>query len=864
MKPDTSTVNLPDQPLDKETSSLENLIFFLSDNGKNTGVIQVSEKGEILKISSTAEKIIAGSLNFNLIGNKQWIVNESSPLLSKIRLSISEQVNINYLIEPLGKRETLKLECKIVPFPARSSALITISLDETGKDAGENQFLKDLLDSIPADIAVFDDEHKYVYLNKNAVNDPEMRAWLIGRDDFDYCRKKGIPEEFALRRRALFNAHIADEKSHQLEPVEIRKEGARNWKVRQIAPFRQELPQNYFVGYGIDVTEIQEERIRYRDLLNVLNDAIVQTDENFRIRFYNKAFRELCEPDLDFEQGITLGTFIYPEDLDLFHDALSRLNRESGKFDESFKLRVKGGNGPIWTELKISGRNGGQESLIYDCIFRNIQEVETSNATIQHLKTAIENTVEGVGIVNKNDEYTYMNKAHVELFGYEHENEILGNSWKMFYTEEEARRIEFEVFPELWSKGYYRGPTKGLRKDGSAIHQMISLTPLPDGALICVTHDISEELRQQRKVNQLALVAQKTNSIVIISDAEARIKWVNKSFEELTGFNIAEVRDRWPHEVMSGPETDQAITDEIYEAVKAGKSFKGEILSYSKRGEKFWLYLDITPFRNEKGQVTGFVSVESNITAIKEAEARVIKSLEKEKQLNHLKSQFVNLVSHEFRTPLATIQSSMDILKYRSENTDLPVGELEALLAKHQNRIEQEIVRMTKIMDNTLILGKLDAGRMSLNWGMLRMDELIAQTLNEHYITSDDTRQIKLTVTGAPRQQSGDVVLLRHILLNLISNALKYSEGAPSPEIEIDYSAEIVLVRVIDFGIGVPEPEVPSLFNSFYRASNAANINGTGLGLVIVKQLIELHKGSIILKPNNPKGCIFELRLPGD
>jgi PAS domain S-box-containing protein len=335
-----------------------------------------------------------------------------------------------------------------------------------------------------------------------------------------------------------------------------------------------------------------------------LNDGVVQTNRDFEIQYSNVAFKSLTASQEEAWIHGRLSDFVFGDDKQLIKSLIQQFDANREFNPPPVRVRLANAEEPVWVEMKLSCMpETNSEDCAFYVIVKNIHEEIKSEKIIQKLQVAIENSIEGVAIMNDRDQYTYLNKSHIELFGYSSEEEILGKSWRVFYPEAEIERIEKEVFPVFMQQGFFRGPTKGLKKDGSIIYQDISLTSLPDGGLICVTHDITHEIERQKQVTQMALVAEKTNSIVLITDAFGRIEWVNKSFESLTGYSKEEIKGLRPSEFLTGPETDPAMVKEILEIIKEGRHFKGEILNYDRSGKKFWLYIDVTPLRDEEGNL---------------------------------------------------------------------------------------------------------------------------------------------------------------------------------------------------------------------------------------------------------------------
>jgi PAS domain S-box-containing protein len=395
----------------------------------------------------------------------------------------------------------------------------------------------------------------------------------------------------------------------------------------------------------------------------------------------------------------------------------------------------------------------------------NINDRKSQETQLRNQRLAIENALEGIAVMNGNDEYVYLNKAHVELFGYTDESELLGKSWTIFYDEQEKERISREVFPPFIRDGVIRCETKGIRRDGTPVFQDICLKALPDGGLICITHDITERKAQEEKMKELALVTSRTNMVVMISDCDGRITWVNESFSQKTGFSSEEIVGRYPHEVLRSNESNPGLVDEIYACLRAGKPYQGEIKSFSKWGEPIWFHIDITPVYDAEGRLSKFFAVESDITEKKIAEENILHALEKERELSELKTQFIHLASHEFRTPMASIQTSMDVLRHYMQSHIHEEDPGRKLFDRHHLRIRSEIYRVTEIMNNILLMGRNDAGKMVYTPVATRPDELLQSFIEEEQMLYPSL-DIHLEVQGAPEPYELDPGSVSHIFKN--------------------------------------------------------------------------------------------------
>lgn len=235
---------------------------------------------------------------------------------------------------------------------------------------------------------------------------------------------------------------------------------------------------------------------------------------------------------------------------------------------------------------------------------------------------------------------------------------------------------------------------------------------------------------------------------------------------------------------------------------------------------------------------------------------KLTKTLETEKELGLLKTNFVSMASHQYRTPLAVIQSNVELLNLLISSGEKIESEKNE---KITGRIKREISKMTELMDEVLVLGKLTSGNVTYNPQEIDLVEFCNELIERFNSIQEDGRVLDFEILGEPSCISLDVKLLTHSLSNLVSNAFKYSTGNKNPQLTINFKPKELLVSVKDYGIGIPESELSYLFQPFFRANNVTEIKGTGLGLNIAKEYIELNKGRITAASTLGKGSCFEI-----
>lgn len=245
--------------------------------------------------------------------------------------------------------------------------------------------------------------------------------------------------------------------------------------------------------------------------------------------------------------------------------------------------------------------------------------------------------------------------------------------------------------------------------------------------------------------------------------------------------------------------------------------------------------------------------LEEAIAELNKTKEELKEAIVKEKELNELKSRFVSMASHEFRTPLTTILSSLSLATKYGE-----LNEKEKQ-AKHINRIKTSVTNLTDILNDVLSISKLEEGKVAVTIDEFNVSDVATETIQE--IQSIATQNIAYTHTGNALIAS-DKKILRHVLLNLLSNAIKFSAEEEKVEVKTEVKNNNLTLCVVDNGIGMSPEYQQHLFERFYRAPNAANIQGTGLGLHIVAKYIEMLNGTINCKSELGKGTSFIINIP--
>lgn len=354
----------------------------------------------------------------------------------------------------------------------------------------------------------------------------------------------------------------------------------------------------------------------------------------------------------------------------------------------------------------------------------------------------------------------------------------------------------------------------------------------------------------QNQLRKLGKIATQSPLSIIITNHSGDIEFVNPAFEKITGYSFIDVVGRNPSFLKSGY-TTQAQYKELWDTITAGKIWHGTFRNIAKNGDHYWMRTTIAPIRNDLGEITNFVNFGEDIHEQLEVES----ALERERKTNQLQREFVSLVSHEFRTPLAVIDSNAQRILRHMDNVS------KENLAERMDTMRDMVKRMTSLIESTLSLSRLDEGELNYNPELGSLKDLIINTLSRFEKIEDDRNYI-CNIDDMPDLLNFDPTLMDQVLNNLVSNAQKYSENDSEISLIGGQNGAYVYLSVINTGIGIPKEEIPKLFRRFFRASTSEGIPGTGIGLHLIKNIVKMHGGKISVESEPNKETTFTIIIP--
>ncbi|MFV8457472.1 ATP-binding protein [Vibrio owensii] len=365
--------------------------------------------------------------------------------------------------------------------------------------------------------------------------------------------------------------------------------------------------------------------------------------------------------------------------------------------------------------------------------------------------------------------------------------------------------------------------------------------------------DSNLQLKEKEKESELlATVVKAARDAIVITDHHGKVEWVNKAFESMTGYQLDGIKGLAPGAFLQGADTSPETISDIGSAIRQGEQVRTEILNYTINKQPYWIDIDIIPLRNEQGVVERFIAIERDITEVKRLESDLETEALKARHANEAKSAFLATMSHEIRTPLNGLLGMLQILI-----DDIRDPEQRKVLRLALNSGEHLISILNDILD----LAKVESDALALDIHPFKMADIITP-VEVTYQSLCSEKGIVFSVDNQCSdecQYSGDSVRIRQVLLNLVGNALKFTNAGHINVTIKALESPFVEFCVEDSGIGIPQDRMDSIFNEFEQAevSTTRQYGGTGLGLAICQKLVTLMNGQISVESELGKGSQF-------
>ncbi|MCX8126473.1 MAG: PAS domain S-box protein, partial [Dehalococcoidia bacterium] len=500
-------------------------------------------------------------------------------------------------------------------------------------------------------------------------------------------------------------------------------------------------------------------------------------------------------------------------------------------------------------------------SLMVLSIARDITERKRVEELTRYQASLIDNVSDAIFSSDMEFKIKSWNKAAERIYGWR-ADEVIGRPSGEVLKADYPGNSHEEMFRQLVETGRWKGEVVHHTRDGSTIHALVSCSLLrnsdgePEG-YVTISRDITdiklaEEalLKEKQRAERYLQVA---GVIIVVVSANERVSLINQKGCQVLGYSEAEITGKnWFNTVI--PERSREEFRESFRKVLAGEAklkTEFEVPIITSSGEERMILWHNTLLTDEYGRPTGVLSSGEDVTERRRAEEAL-------KELDKMKSEFIANISHELRTPLHSIAGFNKLLL--EDKVPDPETRKEFMTI-----IDQQSAHLAQLIDDLLEVARLESGRFRIRKERLNIGVTIDDVARElSAMAGDKNIAVTLDIPENLPEVEADRQRLKQVVRNLLHNAIKFSPKGSEIVLKVEPGPEEIPVRVIDHGVGIPPKALPHLFERFYRVEDSLTrqTGGTGLGLYIVKQIVDAHGGRVWVESTPGKGSTFSFTIP--
>ncbi|WP_413172705.1 PAS domain S-box protein [Anabaena azotica] len=657
----------------------------------------------------------------------------------------------------------------------------------------------------------------------------------------------------------------------ECESIFVRKDGSLFWANCILTALHNDTGElRGFCKITRDITEkklAEKSLLRLQKAIESTSDGISIADIYGQVIYVNPAFVEVfryTEIQLNTYGGLVT-TFRNPK---VFETVLATVHRGESWHGE-VTMQAQSGD-YVQVDLRTDAIKDTTGKIVYlVSIYTDITQRRLIEEGLRLRDRAIAASSNGIIIADitiPDGSITYVNPAFERMTGYT-ATEVMRQNFRLFLGADINQPALEQMRTAMQTGQDCTVILRNHRKDGSLFWHELNISPVYDTDAY-LTHyiGIQTDITQRKQAETELLLTQQRlhyllgaspaviytreatrdyGTVFISNNIKGMVGYEAQEFVKDSGFWFSHIHPEDAPDVLA--ELSQVFEKKHYCLEYRFLHADGTYRWVSDQGKVVW---------DEVGSPLELVGYWADITSRKQLEQELRTALEKEKELNELKSRFISMTSHEFRTPLSTILSSAELLEHYHQRWT------EEKLLIHLRRIQTAVHRMTEMLDDILVIGKAEAGKLEYKPLFFDLVDYCRQLVEEVRLNLKSQHLIFFSSQCKSISCYMDDKLLGYILSNLLSNALKYSPDGSLVRFTLACKNEQAVLEIQDQGIGIPEENQSHLFESFHRANNVGNILGTGLGLAIVKKCVDIHKGEIYFTSKLGIGTKFTVKLP--
>jgi PAS domain S-box-containing protein len=607
--------------------------------------------------------------------------------------------------------------------------------------------------------------------------------------------------------------------------------------------------------------EAQTKRFdEFVDIFTVSPEIHAILDKNGAILFINGAVTKILGYEVSEVIGQNIWGYCYNEDVARIVATIEKgLKAKQKQFSLDYRIVSKDGI-PKWVGWGMVAKDEK-----WYCYGRDITELKKVEAELTQLSFVASKVNNGVVINDSQNNVVWINEAFEKITGFTLED-LQGKPLGDLISGPETDWSLIENARELTQKKQsFTVDLLAYRKDKQPIWLSIYNTVVLDDngkveTEVEIIIDITEKKKAEEELQILSLVASKTNTGVTITNERGEITWVNEALEDLIGYNLIELKGKMLGDVISSAETDQQIIEKARKMGLNKQAYTIEVLAHKKDGTRVWLAVANTPVINAHGQLERQVELIYDITQRKQIEQEMVEAREQALQLSEAKEMFLSVMSHEIRTPLNAVIGMTHLLLDNNPKAS-QVDDLNILKFSGEN--------LLNIINDILDFTKIETGNLQLESIPFDLHTLCVDIVNSLQVNAGKKGNQLLLIYDdrIPTQILGDKTRLYQIIVNLVGNAIKFTDtGKVELIVKLSKNTENEVgidFEVKDNGIGIPKDKQSYIFETFTQAKTdiSRKYGGTGLGLAITKRLLKLYQSEIEVESTEHKGTTFSFSI---
>ncbi len=809
------------------------------------------------------------------------------------------------VISKSGELIDIYIRTKVIKYKGKDAVMVIIN-NITERKKMENALreseerYRNLIENINEVYFITNTIGKTTYISTNVISFSGYPAsYFIGKSSFMLTYKGDFRRVYDFYQEKMRDGTI----DASIEFRAVKKDGSIYW-VEQITRFIRdkdgEVIEFHSVVRDINVRKSAEEKLHLlAQAVKSSGEGISITDLENNIIFVNEAFTRIY----GYSESELIGKNI---------SMVRSKNNVEPKIEEVRISTIRGG----WSGELINKRKDGTEFPIFLStstvlndnnmpfalvgVTRDITESKIAEEKVQLLAQAVKSSGEAITVTDLNNDLLFVNDTFTEMYGFS-ESEVLGKNISIIHSTSNPKPILEEIRLNSINNRWV-GELVNQRKDGTEFPIFLSTSCVYDEngkpyALVGVARDITERRKDEKQLEEYRnnlelLVVERTRNLdkvntllkeeiekqkaaeeiiqdqleflqtlidtipspIFIRGTNKVYKGCNSAFASFHGLTKQEIIGKNIQELSPTIPVDAVIEKDRELLLSLGNQ-KYETMTRDSKGVVYNMMMLKAVYTKADGTVDGIVGIMLDITEIKKLENEILNSLEKEKELSKMKTRFISVASHEFRTPLTSILASADLLELYGRKWT------ESKYLQYVGNIQRAVEYMTELINDVLTVNREDSSRIKFIPEKVNLHEFLDEIINNIKITASTNIKFKFDYKLKANVFKLDKKIIKQVATNLISNSVKYSPNGGIIKVDVCKEDDKLLIIIEDEGIGISQEDLEQLTEPFHRGKNVGSIAGTGLGLSITKRSIETHGGILSIESELNKGTKVTVKL---